>query len=360
MEASAGIDPAEPVQDAIGKIAQLLDGSPDGPDATLRIAGTIGLSEPTEIADSVWAFRLLFEVVARRRPVLVVIEDLHWAEPGLLEMLLELVAGGAAEPIAVLAGSRPEAREIAPALSGLPAVHLGPLGEPEVDRLLEDLMRECGLAEMPPRVKASAGGNPLLPLPIRSPTPRRRDRHPTHRTLDHRRPALSEVAWLSVEERRLFERAAVIGTAFWPSALRQLAADVDDAIDPLLDRLASRQLIAPGTSPRLVGEDPYLFSHPLIREVTYENTLKETRSEAHLGFAQWLERAVGERIGEWEEIVVTTTHARTTTWSSSECPVSVWRWRGRAPGADSRPPGPGHSSARTWPRLPGCSNGRWG
>ncbi len=120
MEASAGIDPAEPVQDATAKIAQLLDGSPDGPDATLRIAGTIGLSEPTEIADSVWAFRLLFEVVARRRPVLVVIEDRHWAEPGLLEMLLELVAGGAAEPIVVPAGSRPEVTEIAPALSGRP------------------------------------------------------------------------------------------------------------------------------------------------------------------------------------------------------------------------------------------------
>jgi class 3 adenylate cyclase len=307
VEAAAAIDPADSAQEALGKIARLLEGSPDAPDATLRIAGTIGLSEPTEIGDSVWAFRLLFEMLAQDQPVLVVLDDLHWAEPGLLEMLLKLIAGGAAEPIVLLGGSRPEARETAPALADLPAVQLGPLDEPEVDRLLEELRREFGLAETPAGVKSVAGGNPLFLgeyvrlLGDQAAIGETGTAPTVPSTIDALLSA--RIARLSVEERRLLERAAVIGTAFWASALRRLAGDAGDAVEAMLNQLASRQLITSGTSPRLAGEDPLLFSHPLLRDVTYESTLKETRAEAHLGFAGWLERAVGERIGEWEEIV---------------------------------------------------------
>jgi class 3 adenylate cyclase len=305
VEQAASIDPADPVEEALHKISRLLEGTSEAQQATARIAGTIGLSEPAEIADSVWAFRLLFENMARREPVLLVFDDLQWAEPGMLRVLRELLEGRSDQPLMLLAGSRPEAREAAPFLSALPAVHLAPLGAPGVDRLLEELSRRFGLAEIPAGVRASAGGNPLFlgeyARLLGEAQGEPGDEPSVPPTIDALLSA--RIAQLSEAEQRLLQRAAAVGTTFWAASLRVLAGDGGEGVDATLDGLVSRGLVGRGTTPRLSGEDPLIFSHPLLREVTYENTLKETRADAHFGFAAWLEGAVGERIAEWEEMI---------------------------------------------------------
>jgi hypothetical protein len=104
-------------------------------------------------------------------------------------------------------------------------------------------------------------------------------------------------------ERAVVEAAAVVGRSFGRSAVLELGRGDDrSALDRHLDALGRKDLIQPDGG-RFAGEETYSFKHILVRDVAYQGILKEARADFHERFADWLEKAAGERAGEYEEIL---------------------------------------------------------
>jgi class 3 adenylate cyclase/tetratricopeptide (TPR) repeat protein len=271
-----------------------------------RIRGAIAAdSTPISAEETFWAVRRAFEALARRRPLVVCVEDIHWAEPTLLD-LLQYVAGWTTDaPVLVLCLARPELLEEHPSWAVAPqasSLVLGPLSDPESEELLDALVVEWPLdAGARRRIAEAAEGNPLyveqlvamlaenggidlIPPTIHSLLAARLDR-------------------LSREERVVLERAAVAGKEFWRSAVAELSPEGErpDVAARLL-ALVRKDLIVPEAS-GAARDDLFRFRHVLIRDAAYAGIPKELRAGLHERFAARLERTAGEHFAEVEELV---------------------------------------------------------
>jgi class 3 adenylate cyclase/tetratricopeptide (TPR) repeat protein len=276
----------------LGGEAAVVKALGDEPDAALvverlRVLGGNGTAPPEELF---WAVRRLFESLAASRPLLVVLEDVHWAEPTLLDLVEHVSRWSRDAPILILCVARKELLEERPHWEGA-RVRLEPLSTGEATRLLEALDGEGILSsELRARVADVAQGNPLyteqlvamlaeearaalelvtLPPTIQALLAARLDR------LDH-------------HERHVLERAAVVGKEFWPGAVAALDGG-DEALGTTLLELVRRDLVEPAVS-SIPGEDGFRFRHALIRDVTYAGIPKRTRAELHERFAGWVEQ----------------------------------------------------------------------
>jgi predicted ATPase/class 3 adenylate cyclase len=288
-------------------LTALVEGEDDGELIADRVAGAVGLSAPSaRTAETNWAVRKLFEALARHRPLVVVLDDLHWAEPTFLD-LVEHVAGSTRDvPLLVVCLARPELLDARPAWQApsdnATTVRLEPLAENEAAALLERALNARLVDEQTGRRALNAAeGNPLfleqllaiqaehgeqleVPLTVQAVLAARIDRLP---------PA----------ERTVAQRASVQGRAFSRRALAELVGDRHVAtLDVTLDALQRRELIQ--RDPRAFGgADGLRFSHGLIRDAAYRFLPKETRSELHERLAHWLDRAAEQPLGEQEEVV---------------------------------------------------------
>jgi class 3 adenylate cyclase/tetratricopeptide (TPR) repeat protein len=277
-------------------------GADDGELVATRVLGAVG---PTASAapggETFWAVRRLLEEVAREQPVVVLVEDIHWSEPTLLD-LLEYLAGWTHDaPVLLLCLARPDLLDQRPGWLMQPGggVLLEPLTEEESHALLDEIAQEWPLdAAARQRIAEAAEGNPLyleqmaamlaeggpadaIPPSIHALIAARLDRLPA-------------------EERTVLEWAAVAGKHFVRSALRRLAPDADQAgVDARLLSLARKDLLAarPGR------EDAYRFRHALIRDAAYAGIAKELRAQLHERFADWAAGTGAGRAGEADEII---------------------------------------------------------
>jgi class 3 adenylate cyclase/tetratricopeptide (TPR) repeat protein len=275
----------------LGGERALSDAMGDEPDAALvverlRVLGGEGTAPPEELF---WAVRRLFECLAASRALLVVLEDVHWAEPTMLDLVEHVSRWSRVAPILILCVAREELLEERPEWEGV-RVRLEPLSSGEATQLLEALDGDGILSpELRTRVAEVAQGNPLyaeqlvamlaeearaalelvtLPPTIQALLAARLDR------LDH-------------QERHVLERAAVVGKEFWPGAVAALDGG-DAALGTTLLELVRRDLVEPAVS-SIPGEDGFRFRHALIRDVTYAGIPKRTRAELHERFAGWVE-----------------------------------------------------------------------
>jgi class 3 adenylate cyclase len=242
-----------------------------------------------------FSVRCFIEAVSATGPVLLVFEDLHWADDGLLDLVEMLAARARSVPIFLLALSRPDLLDTRQAWgSGLPsylALTLDPLSEPDARELAHHLLSSYGDAELVRRAAALAAtseGNPLfleqlaatlgeqsapqaaLPTTIRGIVTARLDALPT-------------------DARALLVDAAVIGRVFWRGAL---ATTWDpDSLTRLLTTLEARDLIHRETVSIIDGDQQYAFKHGMIRDVAYETLPRKRRLERHAEVAQFLEDA---------------------------------------------------------------------
>jgi predicted ATPase/class 3 adenylate cyclase len=285
----------------------LVEGEDDGELIADRVAGAVGLSATSApTAETNWAVRKLFEALGRHRPLVVVLDDLHWAEPTFLD-LVEHVAGSTRDvPLLVICLARPELLDARPAWQApsdnATTVRLEPLADNEAAALLERALNARLVDEQTGRRALDAAeGNPLfleqllaihaehgeqldVPLTVQAVLAARIDRLP---------PA----------ERTVAQRASVQGRAFSRRALAELVGDRHLAtLDVTLGALQRRELIQ--RDPRAFGgADGLRFSHGLIRDAAYRFLPKETRSELHERLALWLDRAAEQPLGEQEEVV---------------------------------------------------------
>jgi class 3 adenylate cyclase/tetratricopeptide (TPR) repeat protein len=320
MTGAGGHGPAE---ESVPAIAEQLTEEPKADLIVAGVAEALGISgSKGGTSEKIfWSVRRLFEAVARRHPLVVVFDDLQWAEPTFLDLVEHIADLSRDAPIVVLCMARPELLDVRPGWGGgklnATSILLEPLTEDETRELIENLLSRTTLPhEAAVRIAEATEGNPLfaeelLAMLIDEGLLRREDGHwtvaeeladlpvpPTiHALLAARLEALPD------DERALLAHASVEGTLFHRDALEELApVSLEGSVDRNLTSLVRRDVIRPDRAG--LGEDEaFRFRHMLIRDAAYRSLSKEMRADLHERFASWLVRTAGSRLGEFEEIV---------------------------------------------------------
>jgi class 3 adenylate cyclase/tetratricopeptide (TPR) repeat protein len=287
-----------------------------------RVAAAVGLSgQEFPVEETFWGVRKLLETMAAVRPLVVVFEDIHWAESTMLD-LIEHVLGSSERPIVLVCLARHELLDIRPAwekLLGSRIVSLEPLSANDAARLAENLLGDAELdAEVHARVAEAAEGNPLfveqmLSMMVDEGALRRENDRwvpvgsadeiavpPTIQAL-----LAARLDLLGLEERSVIEAASVAGLVFPEDALRELVSDdVAAQLEKIIRSLCRKHLVQTGVESIGRGAH-YRFAHVLVREAAYQGMLKRTRAGLHERFVAWADRVNSDRdrAVEFEEIL---------------------------------------------------------
>jgi class 3 adenylate cyclase len=245
-----------------------------------------------------WA-EFLTDVVADR-PAVVLLEDIHWAEAPLLD-LLEYVLGSAQGPLLVIATARPELLQRRPgwgARVGGELLELDPLSAQDSDRMLDEMLAGGLPAELSELVVERAEGNPffveeLLGMLIDRDILVRENgdwvlhESPSEFTVPDSVQAVlaARIDLLGSAEKAALQAAAVIGRVFWTGPIYELVEAKPD-----LRVLEDRDFVRRRAGSSMAGEREYVIKHALTREVAYESLPRARRGRMHAGFAAWLER----------------------------------------------------------------------
>jgi len=273
-------------------------------DAGVDPTGVVGSTpEETRVA-----FRRLLEARAVDRTQVVVVDDLHWAEPVFVD-LVEHVADLARDaPIFLLCIARTELLDMRPVWGGgklnATSLLLEPLPSDACDELIENLLAGTELdADARERIALASEGNALYVEEMVAMV-RERDGDgelvvpPTiHALLQARLDLLGD------DDRLVVGRAAIEGQVFHRGAVGELVReDLRSDLDERLASLVRKELVRPDSS-RAGGDDAFRFRHILIRDAAYASLPKELRARLHERFADWLERTSAESAFELDEIV---------------------------------------------------------
>lgn len=250
-----------------------------------------------------WGIRRLMEHVAAKKPIAIVIEDLHWAEPTLLG-LIEFLLGSTEAPIMLITSARPELRDTAPEFVSIQPnrrlIELSALSEGESKALVEELSGELALPEKTiDALMKAAGGNPLyLEEIIRTvaDTAMTKGEDPTEAFAvpDSLQSLVgSRLDKLTGPERQVAESASVVGLDFWPGALRYLEERANTAVEEGLEGLESRDIVHEKTASSVAAESEWAFKHILIRDVAYRRLPKARRAALHIRCGEWISSLPG-------------------------------------------------------------------
>jgi class 3 adenylate cyclase/tetratricopeptide (TPR) repeat protein len=281
----------------------------------LGLAGAAGTAEET-----FWGFRRFLEVVSRAKPLVVVFDDIHWAEPGFLD-LVEYLADFTRGPVLLVCNARPDLLDMRPAWGAgrqsSMTITLSSLSDAEGEILVDNLLggQETDEAVRHHVVDASEG-NPffveeIVRMLLDKEALRLQDGRWVRRSdLDAVEvpPTISallaaRLERLDEEERSVAQRASVVGKVFYWGAVAALTPKEErERVGRHLQSLVRKELITPDVSP-FTGEDAFRFRHILIRDAAYQAIPKEIRAELHERFAAWIEEKVGDREPEFEEIL---------------------------------------------------------
>lgn len=289
-------------------VADVLAGERDAEQIGSRLARLTGFETgAVPVEEAQWAVRKLLESVARQRPLVVVVEDIHWAEPSFLDMLESLVDLLAEVPVLVVCLARRELLDERPrweSVGGERAtlVTLDPLPSEEAEQLLNRLAESGDLTRKArEELLVVAGGNPFFlqqMIAMRAEDPDATTSvPPTIQAL-----LTARIDRLPSGERAVIERASVEGRTFHRGSVAELLdGEAGTELDANLAALSRRELIRP-SSPDFEGEDAFQFEHVLIRDATYGLLTKHARADLHEGHARWLEGRPERTLGEWAEI----------------------------------------------------------
>jgi DNA-binding SARP family transcriptional activator len=268
------------------EIADLLAGDEDAPLIAQHVTQLIGdVDGVASTGEVFWAVRRFLEALALRRPLVIVLEDVHWAEPTLLDLLEYLDAWTADAPLLVVCLARPDLFERRPGWANPKRMlALTGLGTTESQALVAELSSDEVPREARARIVEIAEGNPLyleqlLSFAEEAGPEALASVPPTVEAL-----LAGRIDRLEPEERALLERAAVVGRDFERSSILHLTSPDELAgMDRCLVTLVRRGLVES-------AENAFRFHHVLIRDVVYAGITKERRAGLHERFATWLEQ----------------------------------------------------------------------
>ena len=316
VKAECGILDSDDAELAEAKLRQSLEGLDVEAREAQWVEGhlrpLIGLGASTAEADgraeSFSAWRRFFEALAERRPLVLVFEDLHWADDGLLDFVDYLVDWVSGVPLLVVASTRPELLERRPGWGGgkrnAATVSLAPLTSEETARLLSALLDRSVLpAEKQAMLLERAEGNPLyteeyarlflqrsgaadLPLP---------------ETVQGIVAARLDA--LSLEEKELIQDAAVLGKVFWSGALAETRGVERWQVEERLHGLERKEFVRRERRTSVAAETQYAFLHVLVRDVAYAQIPRAARAEKHRAAARWIDSLASDRAEDRAEML---------------------------------------------------------
>ncbi len=267
-----------------------------------QLAGTAVGEGVADQTDLFTAWLRFFEAMADRNPLILVIEDLHWADNAMLDFIEHLADWAVTSPILVVTTTRPELFAERGSWGGgrrnSNIVGLAPLDDADVAGLLTALLDKTVLdADIQGAILERAGGNPLyvtefvrladdmgvvsdasmiaeMPLPtsVHALVAGRLDR-------------------LGADDKSVLQAASVVGKVFWTGALRLLRPTLTS--DEVLRGLIRRELIRPVRDSSMHGQQEYVFNHSVIRDVTYGQIPREERARLHESVADWIDAVTG-------------------------------------------------------------------
>jgi class 3 adenylate cyclase len=263
------------------------------------LAATVGAGE-TEVSDRsalLAAWRTFFEIAARRAPLVLVFEDLHWSSDSLLDLFEFVMQPRGDLPLLMIALTRPELLDRRPAWGGgrrnYTSISLEPLNDRDTAELIDQLLEGCS-TDLVDRVVRRAEGNPFFAGEL--------IRSVAERTGADRLPdtvqatVLARLDQLAPEERRIIQLGSVFGRAFRPHGLLALDPTLQ-GLNEIIDRLMDKDLL------RATGADIFAFRHILIREVAYQTLTRAERGRLHAAAAAWLEGLAGDREDSLAELI---------------------------------------------------------
>jgi class 3 adenylate cyclase/tetratricopeptide (TPR) repeat protein len=314
VRALAGVEPSDDAAAVASRLDALTSKVEADPQDRRWLRSTLGVllglersasGSPVPSEEIAQALARVLAWAAAERPLMLVLEDLHWAAAPLVEVLQATAELLASRPVLLLASARPDLREIHEAWfadrPGATTLPLGPLDEAEVRELLGRVLPADLESEASWRaVLRRSGGNPLYAIEFARmlgeaggedvealATPAS-----VHALIAARLDAIPS------ETRALLQDAAVIGEEVWAEALASLGDRSLAEVRARLGELERRALLEPRTS-SFPDHRAHGFTHALIREVAYGRLPRAARARRHLAVATWLEEASGARAQEW-------------------------------------------------------------
>jgi tetratricopeptide (TPR) repeat protein len=238
------------------------------------------------------AWRRFLEALAELRPLVLVLEDLHWADDALLDFVDDVVDRVTDVSLFVLATARPELLERRPGWGGgkpnAVTLSLPPLSDDASAQLVATLLDRPALAAEQEQVLiAKIGGNPLYAEQYARALTERGDLVELPETVQGIIAARLDA--LSQDEKRLLQDAAVVGKVFWLGALAAVGGVPRWEVEDILHRLERKQFVQRARRPSVAGETEYAFRHVLLRDVAYGQIPRSVRSKKHRRAAAWIE-----------------------------------------------------------------------
>ena len=311
IRSAARIGEEDSAEIARERIAAIMPaGDPERGAIVDRVASAIGLSSSSyPVAELFWGARKLLEAQAAGRPLVIVIDDIHWAEATFLEFLEHVVTSVQDVPIMLLCSSRPDLIETHPGWleqAGAVRVDLKPLGSDDVEAMIDRLRAGVALSIVTRmKIIAAAEGNPLYVEQMVSMIREHGEGGgdvvvpPTIAAL-----LAARLDNLSREERAVVDPAAVIGLVFAEGAIEHMVPDaIRTSVDAYLTDLDRKQFVHPIAGD--ADDASFRFHHILVRDAAYQSLLKRARATLHERFVDWAEPVNRERgrETEFEEIL---------------------------------------------------------
>ena len=320
IRAESGIldgDPPRPAWEKLSaRMRELLD-DPDGDrrsldSKTATIGRLLGIDAPTEsfeAEDAQQSREVFFAVVracveglAKERPLVLVWEDIHWADEGMLD-LIEYLAQWVRAPVLQICLTREELLDRRVGWGGVrrdsTSMFLEPLGEADTRELISSLIRSVGVSEtVVTEVAERAEGNPLFAEEMVRRLSEDEDASAAELPSTVQALLAARLDSLDPFHRRVLAHASVIGRTFWEGALIPVAEAEGGDLADALEVLRAKEIIVTGEGTGVAGEPELAFKHALIRDAAYEMLPKAVRAQKHFEVARSIELRAGERVEE--------------------------------------------------------------
>jgi predicted ATPase/class 3 adenylate cyclase len=253
-----------------------------------RLAPLLGIeTEDTSSREEAFSsWRRFFEALAEQHPLVLVLEDLHWADDSTLDFVDYLADWATGVPMLVIATARPELLERRATWGGgrlnAHTLSLAPLDERATAELLARLLdRPVIDAEVQARLLQQSGGNPLYTEEFA----RMLGEGAVEIPDSVQGIIAARVDLLEQREKELLHDAAVLGKVFWREGVQTMGADGD--LDDALQRLVRKEFVRRERGSSIAGDVEYAFRHGLVRDVAYSQIPRVARVEKHRLAAEW-------------------------------------------------------------------------
>ena len=280
-------------------VAELLGG--DAHDVSSHIAMLIGLGSEGGVGERQTLFfsaRRLVEALAKERPTVLVFEDIHWADAGMLDLLEVLASRVRDVPLLLVALARPDLLERRPSwgggLPGYTALPVEPLSEEHARELAAQVLRHMQKrGDESAEIGLVGEGNPLFIEELAASVAEEAAATAGELPTTIRGIVSARLDALPPGERAVLLDAAVVGKVFWTGALERMSSG-ELALSELLDSLEGRDLIRREPVSRLRGDQQFSFKHDLIRDNAYATLPRPQRRKRHAQVAAFLEETTPE------------------------------------------------------------------